>query len=115
MAREAGLHSVPHAGEIVGPESVWGALRTLDAERIGHGVRCLEDPLLVAELRERQVPLRGRRPLEKGGAPVQVEVDELRHSRHFASRPFLKISTAPAWNQRVKDGVFKTKPCSFCS
>ncbi len=56
-ARAAGLPSVPHAGETVGPESVWGALRELGAQRIGHGVRCLEDPALVAELRDRQIPL----------------------------------------------------------
>jgi adenosine deaminase len=56
-AQAAGLPSVPHAGETVGPESIWGALRALNAVRIGHGVRCLEDPALVAELRERQVPL----------------------------------------------------------
>jgi adenosine deaminase len=56
-ARAAGLPSVPHAGETVGPESVWGALRALGAMRIGHGVRCLEDTALVAELRERQIPL----------------------------------------------------------
>jgi adenosine deaminase len=57
MAREAGLHSVPHAGEVVGPESVWGAIRTLGAERIGHGVRSVEDPALVDHLREHQIPL----------------------------------------------------------
>ena len=57
IAREAGLHSVPHAGEIAGPESVWGAIRVLGAERIGHGVRCVEDPALVDYLREHQVPL----------------------------------------------------------
>jgi adenosine deaminase len=56
-ARAAGLPSVPHAGETAGPASIWGALRALDAVRIGHGVRCLEDPALVAELRERQIPL----------------------------------------------------------
>jgi adenosine deaminase len=56
-ARAAGLPSVPHAGETVGPESIWGALRWLHADRIGHGVRCLEDPLLVQELRDRQIPL----------------------------------------------------------
>jgi adenosine deaminase len=56
-ARSAGLRSVPHAGETEGPSSIWGALRTLHADRIGHGVRCLEDPALVAELRARQVPL----------------------------------------------------------
>lgn len=53
----AGMASVPHAGEVAGAESVWGALRTLKAQRIGHGVRCLEDAVLVAELRERQIPL----------------------------------------------------------
>ena len=56
-ARAAGLRSVPHAGELVGPESIWKALRLLGAERIGHGVRCLEDPDLVQELRDRQIPL----------------------------------------------------------
>lgn len=56
-ARAAGLPSVPHAGETLGPASIWGALRALDAVRIGHGVRCLEDPALVAELRDRQIPL----------------------------------------------------------
>ncbi len=56
-ARAGGLHCLPHAGETVGPESVWGALRALGAERIGHGVRSVEDPALVAYLVERQVPL----------------------------------------------------------
>jgi adenosine deaminase len=56
-ARAAGLPRVPHAGETVGPESIWGALNALHADRIGHGVRCLEDPALVAELRARQIPL----------------------------------------------------------
>ncbi|GAB4441991.1 MAG: adenosine deaminase [Anaerolineae bacterium] len=53
----AGLPSVPHAGETVGPTSIWGALNELHAVRIGHGVRCLEDPALVDELRARQIPL----------------------------------------------------------
>lgn len=56
-AYEAGLPAIPHAGETVGPESIWGALEALHAVRIGHGVRCLEDPKLVTELRQRQVPL----------------------------------------------------------
>jgi aminodeoxyfutalosine deaminase len=57
IARDAALHSVPHAGEAAGPESVWEAIDRLGAERIGHGVRCLEDPELVAELRRRRIPL----------------------------------------------------------
>jgi adenosine deaminase len=56
-ARSAGLHSAPHAGETRGPESVWGALRVLGAERIGHGVRSIEDPELVTHLAEHNIPL----------------------------------------------------------
>lgn len=57
LAYEAGLPSLPHAGETEGPASIWGALNALHADRIGHGVRCLEDQALVQELRERQIPL----------------------------------------------------------
>lgn len=56
-ARAAGLHSVPHAGEVAGPESVWGALRALGAERLGHGVRSVEDISLLRYLRDSQIPL----------------------------------------------------------
>lgn len=52
-----GLPSVPHAGETEGAASIWGAIDSLHAVRIGHGVRCLEDPALVDVLRERQIPL----------------------------------------------------------
>ena len=53
----AGLHSVPHAGEMSGPQTIWEALNGLRAERIGHGISCLADPALVAYLRETQIPL----------------------------------------------------------
>jgi aminodeoxyfutalosine deaminase len=56
-ARAAGLHSVPHAGETTGPQTVWEALRDLGAERIGHGTTAVQDPGLVAHLAERGVPL----------------------------------------------------------
>lgn len=56
-ARSAGLPCVLHAGETEGSASMWGALRAGHAVRIGHGVRCLEDPHLVDELRARQIPL----------------------------------------------------------
>ncbi|MEU8150478.1 adenosine deaminase [Nonomuraea sp. NPDC048901] len=56
-ARAAGLHSVPHGGEMTGPETMWEVIEGLGAERIGHGISCLEDPRLVAHLRETQLPL----------------------------------------------------------
>jgi adenosine deaminase len=50
IARDAGLISAPHAGELVGPASVYGALDALGAQRICHGVRAIEDPALVERL-----------------------------------------------------------------
>jgi aminodeoxyfutalosine deaminase len=56
-AKEADLPRVPHAGETVGPESVWTALKVLHADRLGHGVRSVEDPELVKYLARQRVPL----------------------------------------------------------
>ena len=56
-ARAEGLHLCVHAGETTGPESIWEALRQLDADRIGHGVSAVKDPALVEYLRERQIPI----------------------------------------------------------
>lgn len=55
-ARE-GLHRVAHAGEHAGPESIRSVLEVCGAERIGHGVRTVEDPALMAELADRGIPL----------------------------------------------------------
>jgi adenosine deaminase len=57
LARDAGLHSVAHAGEEGPPSYVTGALDTLGAERIDHGVRCEEDNELMRRLVEEQIPL----------------------------------------------------------
>ena len=93
-ALEAGLHSAPHAGETVGPESVWGAVRVLGAERLGHGVRSIEDSDLIEYLAERHIPLEicptsnirlGVYPdllshplpgLHKAGVPVTINSDD---------------------------------------
>jgi aminodeoxyfutalosine deaminase len=56
-AAAAGLHCVPHAGETTGPETVWEAIEHLHAERIGHGIRSMDDRRLVSYLRERQLPI----------------------------------------------------------
>jgi aminodeoxyfutalosine deaminase len=93
-ARAAGLHSVPHAGELAGPESVWGAIRALGAERVAHGVRAIEDPGLVEYLARHQIPLdvcptsnvllgvfpsRAAHPLRRlheSGVPITVNSDD---------------------------------------
>jgi len=89
-----GLRSTPHAGETVGPESVWGAVRALKAERIGHGIRAIDDPLLVEHLREHQITLEvcptsnvctravaslGEHPIRRlydAGVPITVNSDD---------------------------------------
>ena len=57
IARDGGLASVPHAGEVAGPASIRGALDALHADRIRHGVRAVEDPGLLRELADRQIVL----------------------------------------------------------
>ena len=55
-AKSQGLHIAPHAGEVMGAQSVWDALEC-GAERIGHGVRSIEDPVLVSHLASHRIPL----------------------------------------------------------
>ncbi|MGB2874524.1 MAG: adenosine deaminase [Gaiellaceae bacterium] len=57
LARELGLASVPHAGELAGPPSVRGALEALGADRLRHGIRAAEDPGLLREIADRGVVL----------------------------------------------------------
>jgi len=55
-AADNSLHLTAHAGETAGPVSIWGAIN-LRAERIGHGLTAAQDPDLVEELAQRQVPI----------------------------------------------------------
>lgn len=57
LAAERGLPWIPHAGETTGPETIRECLQIGAPRRIGHGVRAVEDPRLVAELRDRAIPL----------------------------------------------------------
>ena len=56
-ARSLGLRTTAHAGEAAGPESIWGAVRALQVDRIGHGTRAAEDPELVTWLKENELPV----------------------------------------------------------
>ena len=57
QARQFGFHTSAHAGEVAGVDSVWGAIRSLKVERIGHGTRAEEDEALLDYLAEHQIPL----------------------------------------------------------
>lgn len=57
QAHKDGFHAVAHAGEDVGPESVWDAVKILHAERIGHGITTIQDKELIEYLKSNKIPL----------------------------------------------------------
>ena len=57
LAHDKGFGCTVHAGEVLGPESVWAAIRDLPVTRIGHGVRSADDPALIEELARRGIAL----------------------------------------------------------
>lgn len=57
QALKNGYKAVAHAGEDVGPESIWDSINLLHAQRIGHGITAIQDEKLMAELAEKQIPL----------------------------------------------------------
>jgi aminodeoxyfutalosine deaminase len=83
--KSEGFASVPHAGEVAGPASIRGALDALHADRIRHGIRAVEDPALLAELRDREIVLDvcpisnvrtgAVRSLEEHPLPLLLEAD----------------------------------------
>ena len=57
QARQLGFRTSAHAGEAAGAESIWGAIRALKVDRIGHGTRAIEDPKLLSHLLAKQIPI----------------------------------------------------------
>jgi len=84
IAQEAGLGCTVHAGEFDGPQSVWDALRHLPVQRIGHGVRSIEDPYLMEELARREITLE-----VCPGSNIALGLYP-----HFNAHPFLKLREA---------------------
>lgn len=117
MAREAGLRLTTHAGEFGGPDSVWEAIRDLNVERIGHGVRSIEDPKLVKELAARQITLEccpgsnvflGLYPnlpshpiqrLRDAGVKVTVSTDDPPFFHNTMSREYDMLAQVFGWDE----------------
>ena len=120
-AREAGLRLTAHAGEWGGPESIRDALRDLGVERIGHGVRAIEDLALVDELAERGTvlevcpgsnialgvfPTWRRHPiheLDRRGVKVTVSTDDPPFFHTTMEREYAELHRAFDWD----DGQFR--------
>ena len=125
LAREEGLASVPHAGEVAGPPSVRGALEELGADRLRHGIRAVEDPGLVSELAGRRHRPRRLPDLEPahagrvvaGGAPAAAarggrrsllhlhrRPRDVQHRPHAGLRRRDLVRPGPAWLLRGRSG-----------
>ena len=91
-ARRLGLHTTAHAGEAAGPESVWGAIHALQIERIGHGVRAVEDEKLLDALACSQLPLE-LCPLSNVCTGVVKSIDEHPVRKLFERGLFITINS----------------------
>ncbi len=117
LAREAGLHLTSHAGEWNGPAEVWDTLNDLKVERIGHGVRSIEDPKLVQHLADTGVVLEvnpgsnvalGVYPswshhpiarLRDAGVKVTVSTDDPPFFHTTMTREFQELERAFGWGE----------------
>lgn len=91
-ARQIGFHTGAHAGEAAGPESVWGAIRSLKVERIGHGTRAIEDKSLIEYLARTQLPLECC-PLSNVRTGVVKSIDVHPVKKFFDAGLLVTIST----------------------
>lgn len=132
-AREAGLRLTCHAGEWRGPESVRDAIRDLEVERIGHGVRAIENLALVDEIAERGIVLevcpgsnialglyRGWRQhpihrLRERGVKVTVSTDDPPFFGTTMKREYDRLAEAFDWDEGVFAAIARTSiDAAFC-
>lgn len=132
-AREAGLRLTAHAGEWGGPDSVRDAVRDLGVERIGHGVRAIEDLALVDELAERGIVLEvcpgsnialgiysgwRKHPigeLWRRGVKVTISTDDPPFFHTTMAREYDMLNAAFEWDEGVFDGIARTSlDAAFC-
>ncbi|MDH5529003.1 MAG: adenosine deaminase [Paracoccaceae bacterium] len=132
-AREAGLRLTAHAGEWGGPDSVRDAIADLGVERIGHGVRAIEDPALVDEIAEKGIVLEvcpgsnialslypgwRQHPIHKlreRGVKVTVSTDDPPFFHTTMVKEYDRLAEAFDWDDGVFSEISKTSAeASFC-
>ncbi|TMV54828.1 adenosine deaminase, partial [Thioclava sp. BHET1] len=133
MAREAGLRLTAHAGEWGGPDSVRDALHDLRVERIGHGVRAIEDLALVDELAEQGIVLEtcpgsnialGIYPgwrkhpiseLRRRGVKVTISTDDPPFFHTTMTREEARLAEAFDWDEAEFRSIHRTAAeAAFC-
>ncbi len=125
-AARAGIHRTVHAGESSGPDGIRDAIHLLLAERIDHGVRAVEDPVLVKELADGAIPLgicpgsniafglyadRTTHPVEalrRAGVPVSVNTDDPSFLRTSLVAEYAKTAEAHGWDLETVRSVART-------
>ncbi|MWB77652.1 adenosine deaminase [Pseudooceanicola sp. 216_PA32_1] len=132
-AREAGLRLTAHAGEWGGPQSVRDAVRDLGVERIGHGVRAIEDLALVDELGERAITLEvcpgsnvalglypawRKHPIEtlrERGLKVTVSTDDPPFFHTTMTREYEELERAFGWDEAIFAEIHRNAlDAAFC-
>lgn len=91
-ARRLGFHTSAHAGEAAGAASIWGAVRALQVDRIGHGTRALEDESLVDYLAAQCIPIE-LCPLSNVRTGVVPSFEQHPVRRYFERGLVLSINT----------------------
>lgn len=91
-ARRMGLRTSVHAGEAAGASSVWGAVRILQTDRIGHGTRAVEDESLLSYLAEKRIPIE-LCPLSNVSTGVIATIHDHPVRRFFDLGMLLSINT----------------------